>query len=155
MEESLPVDGPPPSRQGALEHPGKRRGPAPSPPCPSPLRLLTNGTSNTPARNSNIIYRRAQDAQHARVPDVGRKPPVVSPGLAAEEQLGGRAHHLGAPHRVEGELGVHGLYALYRESLRLDLLLNEVPNRAHGAREAESNVDVAAIVVHADIVDQT
>src|SRR5829696_4225687 len=53
--------------------------------------------------------------------------------LSAEEELGGGAHHLGAPHRVESELGVHGLDSLYGERLRLDLLLNQIPYRAHRA----------------------
>src|SRR3712207_1077443 len=78
--------------------------------------------------------------------------PILS--LAAEKELGGGAHHLRVPHRVEGELGVDRLHALYGERLRLDLLLDHVPHRAHGAREAERDVHVASLVVHADVVDQ-
>src|SRR4028118_2299129 len=73
-----------------------------------------------------------------------------SMGLAAEEKLGGGAHHLRVPHRVEGELGVDRLHALYGERLRLDLLLDHVPHRAHRAREAEGYVHVAALVGDAD-----
>src|SRR5215217_8547268 len=76
-------------------------------------------------------------------------------GLPAEEKLRGRAHHLGVPHRLESELGGHGLHALDRERLRLDLLLDHVPNRAHRAGEAEGDVNVATLIVHADVVDQT
>jgi hypothetical protein len=75
--------------------------------------------------------------------------------LPAEEQLGGGAHHLGAPHRLECELGVHGLDTLYGERLRLDLLLDQIPNGAHRAGEAEGDVDMTPLVMHADVVDQT
>src|SRR5215204_2623303 len=75
-------------------------------------------------------------------------------GLPAEEQLGGGAHHLGAPHRLECELGVHGLDTLYGERLRLDLLLDQIPNGAHRAGEAEGDVDMTPLVMHADVVDQ-
>src|SRR5215213_3760525 len=74
--------------------------------------------------------------------------------LPAEEQLGGRAHHLGAPHRLECELGVHGLDTLYGERLCLDLLLDQIPNGAHRAGEAEGDVDMTPLVMHADVIDQ-
>src|SRR5919112_4216184 len=75
--------------------------------------------------------------------------------LSAEEQLGGGTHHLGAPHRLEGELGVHGLDTLYGERLRLDLLLDQISNGAHRAGQAECDVDMTPLVMHADVVDQT
>src|SRR5215204_2294125 len=75
--------------------------------------------------------------------------------LPAEEQLGCRAHHLGVPHWLERELGVHGLDTLNGKGFRLDLLLDHIPNRAHRAGEAEGDVHVAALIVHSDIVDQT
>src|SRR5215210_7119564 len=74
--------------------------------------------------------------------------------LPAEEQLGGRAHHLGAPHRFEGELGVHGLDPLYGERLRFHLLLDQIPNGTHRAGEAEGDIDMTALVVYAYVVDQ-
>jgi hypothetical protein len=75
--------------------------------------------------------------------------------LPAEKELGGRAHHLRVPHGIEGELGVHSLDTLDREGLRFDLLLDEIPNRTHRARQGEGYVHVAPLVVDAYVVDQT
>jgi hypothetical protein len=75
--------------------------------------------------------------------------------LPAEEELGGRAHHLRVPHRLEGELGVHRLDALDAQSFGLDLLLDQITHRTHGAREGEGHVHVAPFIVDAHIVDQT
>src|SRR5512133_2413077 len=98
------------------------------PPCPFPLCRRTWGTVRPTACNVGIIYRRPRIAQHDSYP-FRRRYFERSP-LPAEEQSGGRAHHVGVPHRVEGELGVHGLDALDGEGLRLDLLLDQIPNRA-------------------------
>src|SRR5918993_3498555 len=86
----------------------------------------------------------------------GRQDGVVGrdPQLPAEEKLGGWAHHLRAPHRLEGQLGVNRLDTFYRERLRLDLLLDEVPHRAHRTRQAEGDVNVPPLVVDPDVVDQ-
>src|SRR5215210_3335082 len=103
-----------------------------------------------PMRRTSPSITRSPHPERCAIPGSAAGPM----GLAAEEKLGGGAHHLRVPHRVEGELGVDRLHALYRERLRLDLLLDHVPHRAHRAREAERDVDVAALVVDADVVDQ-
>src|SRR5215218_3952465 len=75
--------------------------------------------------------------------------------LPAEEELGCWAHHLRVPHRLERELGVHRLDALDAQGFSLDLLLDQIPHRAHWARQGECDVDVTPFVVDADVVDQT
>src|ERR687893_866864 len=86
----------------------------------------------------------------------GRQDGVVGrdPQLPAEEKLGGRAHHLWAPHRIEGQLRVNRLDTFYRERLRLDLLLDEVSHRAHRTRQTEGDVHVPPLIVDPDVVDQ-
>src|SRR5215211_4573550 len=85
----------------------------------------------------------------------GSRAPVSMATLPAEEELGGRTHHVRVPHRLEGELGVHRLDALDAQGLGLDLLLDQIPHRAHGARQGEGDVHVASLVVDAHVVDQT
>src|SRR5829696_8257229 len=87
--------------------------------------------------------------------DAGSFAPVPVATLPAEKQLGGRAHHLRVPHRLEGELGVHRLDALDAQGFGLYLLLDQIPHRAHGARQREGYIHVAALVVDAYVVDQT
>src|SRR5215217_5122840 len=85
----------------------------------------------------------------------GSRAPVSIVTLPAEEKLGGRAHHVRVPHRLEGELRVHRLDALDAQSLGLDLFLDQIPHRTHGARQGEGDVHVAPLVVNSYVVDQT
>src|SRR5215203_5156036 len=87
--------------------------------------------------------------------DAGSFAPASVVTLPAEKELRGRAHHLRVPHRLEGELGVHRLDALDTKGLGLYLLLDQIPHRAHRARQGECDVDVVSLVVYADVVDQT
>src|SRR5918995_7272014 len=87
--------------------------------------------------------------------DAGSFAPASVVTLPAEKELRRWAHHLRVPHRLEGELGVHRLDALDAQGLGLDLLLDQIPHRAHGARQREGYIHVAALVVDSYIVDQT
>src|SRR5215212_304447 len=87
--------------------------------------------------------------------DTDSSAPASVVTLPTEKELGRRAHHVCVPHRLEGELGVHRLDALDTKGLGLYLLLDQIPHRAHRARQGECDVDVASLVVNADVVDQT
>src|SRR4051812_16267450 len=113
----------PAGRRSGVALPGGRPG------CP--LCRQTRGMVRPIARNGGITYRLTQIAQNGSYPIWGSYFEISD--LPAEEEFGGRAHHVGAPHRVEGQLGVHGLDAFYGEGLRLDLFLDQVPNRTHRA----------------------
>ena len=56
---------------------------------------------------------------------------------------------------AEGELGIDCFYAFDAEGLGLDLFLDQVSHRAHGAGETEGYVYVTAVIVDTDVVDQT
>src|SRR5215208_827428 len=75
--------------------------------------------------------------------------------LPSKKELGGGAHHLRGPHWLEGKLGVDGLDALDGEGLGLDLFLDQVSYRTHGARQAKAHVHMTPVVVYPNIVDQT
>src|SRR4028118_2135130 len=75
--------------------------------------------------------------------------------LSAEEEFGSGAHHLRGPHRLKGELGVHGLDALDTKRLGLDLFLNQISHRTHRTRQTESYVYVTPLVMDAHVVNQT
>src|SRR5215208_322011 len=127
------------------------------------------GVVGTAAATGRVVER--ADALHERghgsgSPQSCRKRKPASPSgcagscarvvnLPAEEELGCWAHHLRVPHRLERKLGVHRLDALDAQGFSLDLLLDQIPHRAHWARQGECDVDVTPFVVDADVVDQT
>src|SRR5918995_5485858 len=75
--------------------------------------------------------------------------------LPSEKELGGGAHHLRGPHWLEGKLSVDGFDTLDREGLGLDLFLDQVSHRTHGASQAKAHVHVTPLVMDANVVDQT
>src|ERR687893_1192187 len=85
----------------------------------------------------------------------GRRRDVRLRLLPSEKELSGGGHHLRGPHWLEGKLGVDGLDALDGESLGLDLFLDQVSYRTHGARQAKAHVHMTPVVVYPNIVDQT